>query len=342
MSPPYLTEILFTRTPEQFQSAVRRAADLLRAGQTVALPTETVYGLAANALDAQAVARIYQVKGRPAHNPIIVHVADLEGARRCARHWPEAADRLAAAFWPGPLTLVLPRADNIPDLVTAQGDTVGLRWPSHPFIQAVIRECGFPLAAPSANLSNQVSPTTAEHVRSHLDGRIPLIVDGGPSSVGIESTVFDLASDPHRVLRPGMIHEESLRAVLASLPTAPAPASADKTQSLRSPGLLAKHYAPRARLLVRAWEDEADLLAQIARLPATAKECFILAHTRLPDPSAYAGVSVLPHQAAAFAQLLYAELHEADASTARWILVEAPPPTSEWRGIRDRLVRAST
>lgn len=141
---------------------------MLRAGEVVALPTETVYGLAANALDERAVARIYAVKGRPAHNPIIVHVASLELARRCARAWPGRAEVLARAFWPGPLTLVLPRAAGIPDLVTAGGDTVGIRWPSHPFIQAVIQACGFPLAAPSANPANQLSPTSAAHVAKWL------------------------------------------------------------------------------------------------------------------------------------------------------------------------------
>jgi L-threonylcarbamoyladenylate synthase len=174
-------EVLSTHTAALFQVAVKRAAELLRAGEVVALPTETVYGLAANALDARAVARIFEIKGRPANNPIIVHVASLEMARRCVANWPAAAEKLARAFWPGPLTLVLPRANEIPDIVTASGQTVGVRWPSHPFIQAVIRECGFPLAAPSANPSNQISPTNADHVSKGLGGKIPLIVDGGQS-----------------------------------------------------------------------------------------------------------------------------------------------------------------
>jgi L-threonylcarbamoyladenylate synthase len=150
-------QVLPTHTQTLFEAAVRRAAEQLRAGEVVALPTETVYGLAANALDEGAVARIFELKGRPRENPIIVHVADCEMAKRCVREWPVLADQLASAFWPGPLTLVLPRARAIPDLVTAGGDTVGVRWPSHPFMQAVIRECGFPLAAPSANTSRKVS-----------------------------------------------------------------------------------------------------------------------------------------------------------------------------------------
>jgi L-threonylcarbamoyladenylate synthase len=203
------TEILSTHTPALFSAAVKCATELLRAGEVVALPTETVYGLAANALDAQAVAKIFQIKGRPANNPIIVHVAGNEMAKRCAENFPPLAEKLSKSFWPGPLALVLPRAKKIPDNVTAGGETVGIRWPSHPFIQAVIRECGFPLAAPSANLSNQISPTNAEHVRAQLGGKISLIVDGGQSQVGIESTVLDLTVSPPQILRPGMIHAES-------------------------------------------------------------------------------------------------------------------------------------
>src|SRR5437879_5433753 len=193
-------EILPTHTPALFQEAVKRVAQSLRAGEVVALPTETVYGLTANALDPKAVARIFEIKNRPTHNPIIVHVASLDLAKRCVSAWPENATKLAAAFWPGPLTLVLPRAPEVPDIVTAGGGTVGVRWPSHPFIQAVIRECGLPLAAPSANPASLVSPTNAEHVRRYLGYRIPLIVDGGQSQIGIESTVLDLSVWPPRQL----------------------------------------------------------------------------------------------------------------------------------------------
>ena len=210
-------EILSTHTPALFDAAVKRAAELLRAGEVVALPTETVYGLAANAFDEKAVAKIFQIKGRPANNPIIVHIAGVEMAKRCVKAWPNPAEKLARAFWPGPLTLVLPRAREIPGMVTAGGKTVGVRWPGHPFIQAVIRECGFPLAAPSANLSGRVSPTNAEHVRQQLGDKISLIVDGGQSQVGIESTVLDLTVSPLQVLRPGMIHAESLAAVVENI-----------------------------------------------------------------------------------------------------------------------------
>src|SRR2546430_7517799 len=205
-------EVLPTHTPALLKAAVARAAELLRAGELVSLPTETVYGLAANALDAQAVAKIFNVKGRPSRNPIIVHVAGAAMARRCVTEWPAMADRLASAFWPGPLTLVLPRSREIPDIVTAAGPTVGVRWPDHPLIQAVMRACDFPLAAPSANLSTEISPTNAAHVLKGLGEQVRLIVDGGPSQVGIESTVLDLTTRRPRVVRPGMIHPESLLA----------------------------------------------------------------------------------------------------------------------------------
>jgi L-threonylcarbamoyladenylate synthase len=331
------TEILSTHTPELFQKAVLRAAELLRAGEVVALPTETVYGLAANALDEKAVAKIFRIKGRPANNPIIVHVASLEIAKRCAKHWPELADKLSKAFWPGPLTLVLPRAKEIPDVVTAGGETVGIRWPSHPFIQAVIRECDFPLAAPSANLSGHVSPTNAEHVRAQLGGKIPVIVDGGQSHVGIESTVLDLTVSPPQILRPGMIHAESLAAVRAEIRNSKFEI---RNSGLRSPGLLAKHYSPKARLVVLSWRDDADLRSQLSTFNFQPSTCFIIAHAKIPSGEKFAGVSVVPHDAEAFARALYAELHRCDEAFARLIVVESPPDLPEWAGIADRLRRA--
>ena len=332
------TETLSTHTPALFAAAVKRAAEQLRAGDVVALPTETVYGLAANALEEKAVARIFEIKGRPANNPIIVHVADIDMARRCVRIWPTLADRLARAFWPGPLTLVLPRGKAIPEIVVAGGATVGVRWPAHPFIQAVIRECGFPLAAPSANLSSQISPTNAGHVREQLGGRIPLIVDGGQSQVGIESTVLDLTVSPPQVLRPGMIHAESLAAVVDNLE----PQTAHREVHLpRSPGLLPKHYSPKAKLVVLQWRDDGDLHSQLSTLNVRAAACFVIAHTHIPAAGGLAAVSVIPHDAEAFARAIYAELHRCDAADARWIVVEAPPATPAWAGIADRLRRAA-
>jgi L-threonylcarbamoyladenylate synthase len=337
------TQIIATTDASLLDAAVARAAELLRAGQLVALPTETVYGLAANAWDADAVRRIFDAKGRPSHNPIIVHVASLEMARRCVSDWPPLAEELARAFWPGPLTLVLPRATQIPDVVTAGGRTVGVRWPDHAFIQAVIRACGFPLAAPSANRSNHVSPTTAEHVRKDLGGRIPLIVDGGPSQVGIESTVLDLACSPPRLLRPGMIHVDSLRAIMSGSPLrASAPDWSGAAEAfLRSPGLLPKHYSPKAPLVLLEWRDEDDLAAQLSSYKISRDKIHVIAHHAIPQRRNFGRVAVIPRDAEAFARAIYAELHRCDEAGAELIVVETPPPGEEWRAIADRLSRAS-
>jgi L-threonylcarbamoyladenylate synthase len=331
-------EILCTHSPALFAAAVKRVVELLRAGEVVALPTETVYGLAANAFDEKAVAQIFQIKGRPANNPVIVHVASVEMAKRCVNQWPGNADRLAKAFWPGPLTLVLPRAQEIPGNVAAGGTTVGVRWPGHPFIQAVIRECGFPLAAPSANLSGRISPTNAEHVRKQLGGSIPLIVDGGQSQVGIESTVLDLSVSPPQILRPGMIHVESLAAVCGKVQS-----SRFKVQSSerRSPGLLKKHYSPKAKLVVLNWQNDVDLNSQLSTLNLQPSTRHVIAHTNIPSAEKFARVSVIPHDAEAFARAIYAELHRCDEAGAELIVVEAPPELPEWSGIADRLKRAA-
>ena len=341
-----MTEVLETGTPDLFRTAVSRAAQLLGAGQLVALPTETVYGLAANAFDAKAVASIFVAKGRPSTNPIIVHVSSLDMARRCVKEWTPLAQRMAQAFWPGPLTLVLEKSDIIPDVVTAGGPTVGVRWPSHPIIQAVIESCGFPLAAPSANPSNEVSPTTAQHVAQSLHGRIPLVVDGGASRVGIESTVLDLVSKPPRLLRPGMIDAGALLAVLGKEGLRLNEGSkSEESGALRSPGMLKRHYSPKARLLILNWRDEGDLAAQILERTGVANpaialnQCHIIAHTRIP--SGFGRVCVLPREPGAYARSLYAELHRSDTLGARVIAVEAPPPGEVWRGIVDRLARAS-
>jgi L-threonylcarbamoyladenylate synthase len=337
-------EILPTHTAELFRTAVARAVELLRAGEVVALPTETVYGLAANALNPKAVERLFEIKGRPANNPIIVHVASVEMARRCVAGWPVLADKLTNAFWPGPLTLVLPRAKEIPDLVTAGGPTVGVRWPSHPFIQAVIRACGFPLAAPSANLSGRVSPTNAGHVRKSLGDKIQLIVDGGQAQVGIESTVLDLSASPPRLLRPGMIHVESLRAVAGNFgfQFSDFNVSDAKDEPLRSPGQLPKHYSPKARLVIWSWRDEADLNAQLSTLSPQPSGVHVIAHTQIPSGEGLGRVTVIAHDAQAFGRAIYAELHQCDEAGAELIVVESPPQTSEWQAIDDRLRRAAT
>jgi L-threonylcarbamoyladenylate synthase len=329
--------ILSTETPALFEAAVVEAARLLRAGEVVAVPTETVYGLAGNALDAAAVRKIFEAKGRPAHNPLIVHVASVEMARGCVAEWPERAEELARKYWPGPLTLVLPKARKIPDEVTAGGETLAVRWPSHPFMQAVIRACGFPLAAPSANRSNEVSPTNVGHVVASLEGRVALAIDGGQCQVGIESTVFDVLRN--RVLRPGMISREELE-VGSEVGNAPG-GSLAIPGALRSPGMLEKHYAPRARVVLATWKD-----AQEAKEVALKKGCRlettrVIAHEKIPTDVGFAAVAVIPHDAEAYARALYAELHRCDEAGAEMILVEMPPAGPDWEGIRDRLRRAA-
>ena len=330
------TQLLSTDTEEGFNEALELAVAQLRQGEVVAVPTETVYGLAANALEASSVEKIFTAKDRPAQNPIIVHVSSESMARDCVAQWPESAGKLANAFWPGPLTLVLPKADTIPGNVVAGGTTVGVRWPGHPFIQQLITACDFPLAAPSANLSNHISPPSAEHVKSQMEGRIPLIIDGGPAQVGIESTVVDLSGDSVRVLRPGMISMEAIEAVLSD-----AVITAGKDECvLKSPGQLERHYAPNARLLVLNWKDEEDLENQISYSRTPHDRVHVIAHTHVVGGTRFGRVSTLPREAQAYAQVLYGELHRCDKEGAELICVEAPPTGPEWVAINDRLSRA--
>jgi L-threonylcarbamoyladenylate synthase len=329
--------ILPTDTPELFQRAVRQAVECLKDGGLVVLPTETVYGLAANAWDPAAVRRIFEVKNRPVRNPLIVHVAGADMVHRCVSEWPATAERLARAFWPGALTLVLRRSREIPDEVTGGGDTVGIRWPAHPLMQEVIRRCGFPVAAPSANRSNEVSPTTALHARASLGDAVSLILDGGASQVGIESTVIDLTTRPPRVLRPGMIHQESLAAVVGEVQCGGDP----DARVLRSPGQLTRHYAPRARLLVLGWNSDAELRERLLENTRDLSAVHVLAHSRLPTSLEAARICIIPHDPEAYARAMYAEWHRCDELGAQWIVVEAVPDTPEWRGIADRLRRAA-
>jgi L-threonylcarbamoyladenylate synthase len=234
------------------------------------------------------------------------------------------------------LTVVLPRSARIPDIVTAGGQTVGVRWPSHPFIQAVIRACGFPLAAPSANISNQLSPTNAAHVMRSLGDKVALIVDGGQSQVGIESTVLDISALPPRLLRPGMIHEQSLLAVTGELALGPA-----ASDILKSPGQLPKHYAPKARLRIMSWKDDAEFKVQSSKFGIQNSRVHVVAHTHIPSVGDRARTSIIPHDPEAFARAIYAELHQCDEAGAELIIIEALPESPEWNAIRDRLNRAA-
>ncbi|MBP8260666.1 MAG: threonylcarbamoyl-AMP synthase [Verrucomicrobia bacterium] len=340
---PTTAEVVGARDPGERARAVARAAELLRQGEAVALPTETVYGLAADATRADAVARLFELKGRPGRNPIIVHVVGVEMARRCATEWPRTADRLARAFWPGPLTMVLPRSPIIPDAVTGGGPTVGLRWPAHPVMQEVIQACGFPLAAPSANPSQALSPTSAEHVVKSMGHQLRLIVDGGPCPVGIESTVVDLTAHPPRLLRPGIVSTAALEAVIGAVDDPPregAPAD-DGVHPLHSPGQMLKHYAPRSPLAVWSWQDVSDLARRLASQGLSPSRTILLIQRQMPAAGRWLAIRQLPHDPASFARALYAELHQSDDLDPDLIVVEAPPSIPAWQAIWDRLRRAS-
>jgi L-threonylcarbamoyladenylate synthase len=306
---------------------IQRAAEALRAGELVAFPTETVYGLGAAALDARAVAKIFAAKGRPSYNPLIVHVLDVAGARELVEDWPELATTLARRFWPGPLTMVLRKREIVPDLVTAGLPSVAVRAPAHPVARALLEAAKLAIAAPSANRFQGISPTTAAHVVRSLGEDVALILDGGPTTVGIESTVIDLSGERPALLRLGGVPTEEIEAVIGTLerPTAPV-----EDQARASPGQIDRHYAPRASLLVVSRLDEVlegprplGVMAFGDALPGVDH------HLRMPDD---------PRE---YGRLLYAALHTLDELGCARILVEAVPDEPGWAAIRDRLGRAA-
>ena len=295
---------------------IQEAAERIRGGELVAFPTETVYGLGANALDAAAVAKIYELKGRPATSPLIVHVSSIEMAKSLVTAWPPQAEELAARYWPGPLTLVLPKTEAIPDIVTAGLPTAGLRMPNHPIALDLIREAGVPIAAPSANRFMQLSPTTAQHVIQAFGEAVP-VLDGGPCQVGIESTVVSIADGTVTLLRPGMIAFPEI-AISAAPGDAAHPA----------PGMHERHYSPSTPLfLVNSPEELPVGLGAYVWREKTAR---LQPHVHMPfDPEPYAAQ-------------LYNVLHELDHEGWPWIAVEAPPDTPEWAAVLDRLRRAAS
>ncbi len=316
-----------TAGPEE----IGRAAQLLRAGRLVAFPTETVYGLGANALDAEAVTRIYAVKRRPTTSPLIVHVASTEMTQSLVADWPEAAERLARLFWPGPLTLVLKKLvvkkqPVIPDIVTAGLSTVAVRMPAHPIAQALIRAAGIPLAAPSANRFTELSPTTADHVRHSLGSEVDLILDGGPCQVGIESTVLSLAETKPVLLRPGGIPRIVLEAIIGPV----ALAQEIHAGAHPSPGMHPRHYSPRTTLY----------LVADGKLPDQGQGIY-LRHRHRPS-RVNITIHQMPQSPADYAAALYEVLHQADAGNYNWIAVDIPPATPEWEAVHDRLRRGAS
>lgn len=322
---------------------VQRAAEVLRGGELVAFPTETVYGLGADATQSAAVEKIFAAKGRPATNPLIVHVAGIETARKFAADWPASAEKLAARFWPGPLTVVVPKSAEIVDEATAGLASVGLRMPNHPLALELLREFGGPIAAPSANRSNRVSPTTAAHVQADLGERVELILDGGPCRVGIESTVLDLSVAPPRLLRPGAVAREAIEAVIGPIEVG-AP-SAKAGVAAKSPGMQALHYAPVSPCFHFATEQTPQVLRAIER---SGERIILLARSELRlksgadwAPGRAATILKMPDNPETYARECYARLREADDAGPSAILIEMPPARPEWSAVSDRLSRAA-
>jgi L-threonylcarbamoyladenylate synthase len=328
-------------------SDILRAAECLRRGGLVAFPTETVYGLGVHALDRDAVRRLFDAKGRPANDPLIVHVASFDQVTPLVRALPEPVEALAGRFWPGPLTLVLPRAPSVPAEVTAGLQTIAVRIPAHPVAQALLSAAGIPVAAPSANLFSRPSPTRAEHVLEDLDGRIDMVIDAGATIVGVESTVLDLTSDPPVVLRPGAVTVEALQRILPGLRPAPV-RRADAP--MPSPGLLPKHYAPRAPMTLYRGQAEAARNALVAAARGAiraGRRVGVLATTG--DEGALEGMAVVvaglgaDEDAEGESARLYAALRELDAAQVDVILArDASREDGLWRALRDRLQRAAT
>lgn len=308
---------------------VQEAVAALRRGEVIGLPTETVYGLAADASNADAVRKIFALKGRPADHPLIVHIADASALSRWASGSSVLAWKLAQAFWPGPLTMILPRQSDVSDVVTGGQPTVGLRCPAHPLALQVLRAFDGGLAAPSANRFGHISPTTAAHVREEFGAGVALILDGGECEVGIESTIIDLSSRIPRILRPGRITHEQIEAVIG-------PVAQDQSESSpRASGTLEAHYAPRTPMLLL---PRVALEMEARQQRACGKRVAILAIGALPD--GFDG-AVLAGEAQAFAHGLYAALRRLDAGDEQLLLVERPPEGAEWLAVHDRLRRAA-
>ena len=310
-------------------AAIQQAVAALRRGELVGLPTETVYGLAADAGNPEAVRAIFALKGRPADHPLIVHIASVAQLSRWARTVPDAARALAEAFWPGPLTLILPRQPEVSDAVTGGQDTVGLRCPAHPVALAVLEAFGGGLAAPSANRFGHVSPTSAAHVRAEFGDALPIVLDGGDCAVGIESTIVEFGAQGPRILRPGQISRAQVEAIIGPVAVGANAASA------RASGTLEAHYAPRTPMLLM---ERTALEAEYRQQEALGQHVQALALDALP---AHARGMALPAHADAYAHDLYAALRALDAAGGHLLLVERPPQGAAWEAVNDRLRRAA-
>jgi len=311
---------------------IEKAAKILRAGGLVAFPTETVYGLGADASNPAAVRKIFAAKGRPADHPVIVHISDMSELKHWAAEVPRAAWLLAEKFWPGPLTIVLKRSPHVNDLISGGQNSIGLRVPGHPVAQQLLKAFGGGIAAPSANKFGRLSPTTAEHVREELGNAVEMVLDGGPCDIGIESTIVDLTCDPPAILRPGRVSAQQITDALL------VPLGESAADRPRVPGSLASHYAPRAPLkLVQPDEVENYVRRQVVQPPVA-----VVARRGRPRDSKVALWQVAPETPEEYARVLYAILRRLDDAGCRLIVVEALPPLPEWAAVRDRLDRAAT
>ncbi len=314
-------------------------ATLLKEGQVVGMPTETVYGLAANALDANAVLKIFEAKNRPADNPLIVHICDLDQLLELTSEVPFTAIQLAHAFWPGPLTLVFERSDLVPNAVTAGGNTVAVRMPSHPLALELIKECGFPLAAPSANRSGSPSPTTVQHVMNDMDGIIPAVLDGGQCAVGVESTVLSLAHGVPRLLRPGGITPEQIEEVIGAIEIDPSITQNVHLDQVSSPGMKYKHYAPKAKVTLLHGSSEAfSHFVNERAEEGVAALCFQEDVANLTVPTLSLGSINIAKD---WMYHLFEQLRSADEEGYTRVYAHCPPKEGEGLAVYNRLIRAA-
>ncbi len=309
---------------------IKKAISILKSGGLVAFPTETVYGLGADATNPKAIEKIFQAKGRPATNPLIVHVADIATAKKYSTAWPESAQILAEKFWPGPLTLILPKSPDIAPTVTAGRNTLGLRVPNHPLTLELLKAFGGPLAAPSANRSTRVSPTTASHVRDELGPLVDLVLDGGPCTVGIESTILDLTADPPIILRPGAISVEQFESLIGRVRIFTG--HVDPSIAASSPGQQRVHYSPSAA----AYRFEADQLDKVREWRVEHFDSSFILTIGEED-----GCCAMPSDPIQYAQELYAVFHRFDRLGTQALFVQMPPDEPQWLAVRDRLLRAT-
>ncbi len=346
------TQIIKVDTAAQdWDKQLDYAAEVLKSGGLVAFPTETVYGLGANALDEKAVEGIYKAKGRPSDNPLIVHVTNTDSINELVEHVPASAYPLMKSFWPGPLTLVMPRSAKIPDIITAGLDTVALRMPSHPIAAALINKAGIPVAAPSANSSGRPSPTLAKHVIEDLKGKVDVIIDGGSSIVGVESTVLDITATPPLILRPGGITQEQLKKVLGNVSCDQAPSCEGMPFTPKSPGMKYKHYSPKAALLLLQGDHE-RVAAEISKRASLYNEEGTMVGILVTDetaslyePSLYAFCKILSlgsrKNPETLASNLFRCLREFDEKAVEVIMAETTDVSGIGQAVMNRLLKAA-